>query len=196
MKKLKPATPSDAKAAWESMQDPSTRKVSAKLKAAGLSASNKTVGVWHRAGWPGTADPAKKAEAGLDTVAAQVTGNPGATLSQFRVPDSDELNSAMTMRSLRATILTCERLTAEIYRNMEVHALAPDVTAGSIERITKSLGNAANELAALPRLREGEMKDVTAGSVEIKPPTRAELIEASPFRASLLAYGKAIGETP
>lgn len=191
-------TPADAKAAWESMPQPSARKVADKLKAAGKPVSHKTVNQWRNAGWPGTtpAEQVEKAEkaaaqasAALQVPAAQVSGEPDA--KPPKIDDGLEKNSAITERSLRVAILGAEKLAAALFDQMAVHALQPEVTANSLVKIGVAINTAAEGLATLSRLREGEMQEVP-GAVTIIPPEKQ--IENHPLRASLEAYEKAAKE--
>jgi hypothetical protein len=48
-------TPAEAKAVWESLENPSPRKVAEKFDAAGRSVDSATIAQWKRDGWSGTA---------------------------------------------------------------------------------------------------------------------------------------------
>lgn len=191
---MRQATVAEVRAAWDSMgAAASSRKVSDKLKAAGLAASNKTVAKLKREGWPGIDKPeapAEKAaaEAGtaLHTVVAQVTGKADAKVPV--IPDDGAKNSTLTERTLRQAILGAERFAQELYAKMAEHALTPETTANSLGKLADAVNKAAGGLALLASLREGEMKDVP-GTVEIITPEKQ--IESDPLRASLEAFAKA-----
>jgi hypothetical protein len=214
-KPLPRATVAEAKAAWESLgAQASSRKVEAKLTASGRSVTYRTIADWKRKGWPGTdaADHAAKAQqiVAIATqqagpAAAQVTGDPSATLDDDEIVDDGKTsNSKLAERALRKVILGVERLTEHMYAQIAKAAANPDpeVAAKSLETTARSfggLGAAINSAATgivqvVPQMREGEMKSVP-GTVEIIPPSLAQKIKSDPLRASLEAYGKAVEQT-
>jgi hypothetical protein len=50
----KPITQAEAKAAWDSIENPSPRKVAEMFDAAGRPIDSGTIAAWERDGWPGT----------------------------------------------------------------------------------------------------------------------------------------------
>jgi hypothetical protein len=50
----RPVTQAEAKAAWDSIENPSPRKVAEMFDAAGRSIDSGTIAAWERDGWPGT----------------------------------------------------------------------------------------------------------------------------------------------
>jgi hypothetical protein len=194
---MKPATPADAKAAWESMPRPSTRKVSEKLKAAGLSASNKTVNLWRKAGWTSNAQPpAEKAKDALDAAAPAVTGDPSSKAEDVPKiidgPDKDTSTVELFEEGSRDTVTTARNLLAYIRAQGPMALAVPEATGKLLAACIGSIEQARVTYLNTAPLREREMKVVNGA---VAPPTIEQKIEAHPLRASLLAYGKALGET-
>jgi hypothetical protein len=72
-------TPAQARKIWESMQNPSTRRVARKLRQAGLPVSHMTVSRWRARGWRSAAwdqHPLEAARAALDDAVPLLTGDP------------------------------------------------------------------------------------------------------------------------
>jgi hypothetical protein len=73
-------TPAEAKAVWESLGKPSSRKVSQLLAAHGRVVSSQTVARWRSAGWPVVASRTRE---GLDNSIAAIIGKPNATVGDL-----------------------------------------------------------------------------------------------------------------
>jgi hypothetical protein len=72
-------TPAQARKIWESMQNPSTRRVARKLRQAGLPVSHMTVSRWRGRGWRSASwdqHPLEAARAALDDAVPLLTGDP------------------------------------------------------------------------------------------------------------------------
>jgi hypothetical protein len=79
-------TPAKARKIWESMANPSTRRVATRLRQAGLSVSHMQVARWRNQGWRPVAQkdhPLEAARKSLDDAMPLLTGNPNATANVF-----------------------------------------------------------------------------------------------------------------
>jgi hypothetical protein len=79
MKLPKPVSPSEAKAVWASIRNPSARRVARTLSQAGRPVHHSTVARWRAQGWRTVATglhPLAAARDALDVAAAVLTGNP------------------------------------------------------------------------------------------------------------------------
>jgi hypothetical protein len=85
--------PTLAKRVWESMANPSTRRVATKLRQAGSTISHQTINRWRRDGWRPLEHerrhPLEAAREQLDDAAPLLTGNP-LTTAQVLVEQSTE----------------------------------------------------------------------------------------------------------
>jgi hypothetical protein len=73
-------TPAEAKAVWESLDQPTTRKVSQVLTAQGRPVCFQTVAIWRKAGWRRTVPSPGET---LDNSIAAVIGKPNATVEDL-----------------------------------------------------------------------------------------------------------------
>ena len=107
MAKLPLATPSLARKIWESMPNPSTRRVATKLRQAGGAISHATVARWRSKGWrPSEREqqhPLEGARASLNDAVPLLTGNPTSTIDDLigGRPGRDELGQLTDAQLLR-----------------------------------------------------------------------------------------------
>jgi hypothetical protein len=108
----KPVTPREAQAVWDSIQDPSGRRVAKILTAAGRRVHHSTIRRWRAEGWrpvPNRPHPLETATRALDIAAPALTGNAGAgveVLERRRRREVDGLSDHELLRwvSRRALI--------------------------------------------------------------------------------------------
>jgi hypothetical protein len=156
-------TPAEAKAVWESLGKPSSRKVSLLLAAHGRMVSSQTVARWRSAGWPSVASRTRD---GLDNSIAAVIGKPNATVGDLPpvapfAPDlpiiqaleetcRDGLNAARTVFRLIGT-------DPALIRSM------PVAIGVMLEKTGTLVARLAEALGGRDAILERGMKDVSAG---------------------------------
>jgi hypothetical protein len=85
MQPLPEATPEIAQTVWQSMRNPSTRRVATKLRQAGYSISHMRVSRWRRRGWVGPTrqHPLERAEELLNDAVSVLAGDVNTTARQY-----------------------------------------------------------------------------------------------------------------
>jgi hypothetical protein len=86
MRNTTDVTPAEAKAVWDSIENPSAREVSRLLAAQGRLVGFKTVSEWKNAGWPERTERPRVASTtheGLNRSIAAITGKANATLADL-----------------------------------------------------------------------------------------------------------------
>jgi hypothetical protein len=98
-----PVTPHEAETVWNSIQNPSARRVAKALTQAGRRVHHSTVSRWRVEGWrpvPNRPHPLEAARWALDVAAPVLTGNAAAEM----VPTPHPRETNITLRARRSSV--------------------------------------------------------------------------------------------
>jgi hypothetical protein len=150
MNVLKPITPSEAKAVWNSISNPSARRVARALSQAGRPIHHSTVARWRLEGWRPVASgphPLEAARQALDVAAGVLTGDPVAGVETIARQTSSEKLESLTDHQLlsRAARKVCitNRL---VYRALGRHL--PELLAEKMKETAALMQPLADGLTA------------------------------------------------
>jgi hypothetical protein len=148
-------TPAKARKIWESMANPSTRRVATRLRQAGLSVSHMQVARWRNQGWRPVAQkdhPLEAARKSLDDAMPLLTGNPSTTANVFLEKKTAEREAL-------------EQLTDKELLNQAVREIATTaiISCALRQRVNTLIPTKAGELAVLLRSLAMSLSAVAAG---------------------------------
>jgi hypothetical protein len=117
-----PVTPREAETVWNSIQNPSARRVAKALTQAGRGLHHGTISRWRAEGWrpvPNRPHPLEAARSALDVVAHVLTGDPTAGVEALlgrrdrreeldRLPDHELIRRAAREALVAVALLCCE----------------------------------------------------------------------------------------
>lgn len=202
----KPVTSAEAKAVWDSLENPSPRKVAEKFDAAGQPVDCSIIAQWEREGWPGTsvaevaqpeikkAEPEKaeteKAESmKIEVMKATLPGRPSYAQRAEDVLLKTITVAEAVLDSIHeiATAVSSDGATAG-----EDARPAPLLKAAdSIAKLMKSSSEAANlAIEGLQRIPALSINDAAARDAQDGQGNRAD--ENYPLRSSMEAYDRAL----
>ncbi len=149
-------TPAKARKIWESMANPSTRRVATRLRQAGLSVSHMQVARWRNQGWRPVAQkdhPLEAARKSLDDAMPLLTGNPNATANVFLEKKTAEREALEQ--------LTDKQLLNQAVREIATTAII--ISSALRQRVNTLIPTKAGELAVLLRSLAMSLSAVAAG---------------------------------
>jgi hypothetical protein len=165
MKAIRSITPREAKAMWDSLQNPSARSVARALTQAGRRIHHLTIARWCVRGWGPVASgehPIEAARQALDIAARQLTGDPGGGVELLeRYVKGNQRFEGLTDNELlrRATrqLLIAQIVVAEV---LCLHApiLVAEKTAETatlLRALGKAMSAATNSFGQIGASREG-----------------------------------------
>jgi hypothetical protein len=146
--KIRPITPREAKAVWDSLEHPSTRSVAKAMTQAGRPVHHSTIARWWARDWRPVASgghPIEAAREALDIAARLLTGDPrGGVELLERYATGNERFDGLTEQELlrRATreLLIALIVVAEVFR-LHAHMLVPKKI-GETATLLRALGKA------------------------------------------------------
>ena len=162
-------TPAQARKIWESMANPSTRRVATRLRQAGLSVSHMQVARWRNQGWRPVAQsdhPLESARKSLDDAIPLLTGNPNTTADAFLEKKTVEREALEQ--------LTDKQLLNQAVREIAVTAII--ISHALRQRVNTLIPTKAGELAVLLRSLAMSLSAVAAGfrQAAYMPPQNSE----------------------
>jgi hypothetical protein len=159
-----PVTPREAQIVWNSIQNPSARRVAKALTAAGKRIHHGTVSRWRAEGWrqvPNRPHPLEAARWALDVAAPLLTGNPAAGVEALseRRDHQEELDGLsdheLLRRAARETLIAVALLCLDLQRHAANLVLQKTLeTAGLLTAIAAALRVAPEGLAQSYSIRD------------------------------------------
>ncbi len=147
MKAVRPITPREAKAVWDSLEHPSTRSVARALCQAGRPVHHSTIARWWARDWRPVASgghPIEAAREALDIAARLLTGDPrgGVELLEYGMGNErfDGLTEQELLRRATRELLIALIVVAEVFR-LHAHMLVPK-RIGETATLLRALGKA------------------------------------------------------
>jgi hypothetical protein len=203
-------TPEEAKAVWDSMENPSAGKVTDKIIASGKFATRRTINRWKKANWvvgPNpvrnsrptgleqaqnkietavaviTKDPTVSAEAVVEQAAQVTEQDPGASARAQLVKDiEDASDDALMVMSARKMLRTCTMLAHELEEQRELLVkISPSETGDLIEALAEGIHHAQRTMMAVAEFRAA-----------VAAPVEGEVVSKvnSPIATSIEAWRK------
>jgi hypothetical protein len=146
MKAIRPITPREAKAVWDSLEHPSTRSVARVLCQAGRPVHHSTIARWWGRDWRPVASgghPIEAAREALDIAARLLTGDPRGGVERLYGMGNERFDGLTEQELLRRAtreLLIALIVVAEVFR-LHAHMLVPKKI-GETATLLRALGKA------------------------------------------------------
>jgi hypothetical protein len=213
-------TPAEAKAVWDSFDEPSARKVADKLAAAGKPISFKTIALWKREGWPGTSaedvtKAAEKAVEMIDNVVPALTGDVTTTTADVAEakkpaepdnrPSAERAQDALLKAITGATAVweTIFELAKAVPTGGDavpkdappmLLLTAPEGIAKLMKAASEAINSSIEGLKQIPTLRVEEAAAVPGAQTIYAPGEAAPIDEDYPLKSEMAAFDKKLAE--